>query len=86
MLTFFLACTQYSTVQYSTFRSFGKHRRARERGEHASERERKINNDRLFSSSPTTTLLRWRSINPPRFIFIHARSTDFEEKIEGLKG
>ena len=22
--------------------------------------------------------------NPPRFIFYHARSTDFEEKIEGL--
>ena len=47
-------------------------------------RERKITNDLLFSSSPTTTPLRWRSINPPRFIFNHARSTDFEEKIEGL--
>ena len=43
-------------------------------------RERKIN----FSSSPTPTPLRWRSINPPRFIFYHARSTDFEGKIEGL--
>ena len=29
-------------------------------------------------------LLRWWSINPPRIIFYHARSTDFEEKIEGL--
>ena len=27
---------------------------------------------------------RWQSINPPLFIFYHARSTDFEEKIEGL--
>ena len=34
--------------------------------------------------SPTTTPLRWRSINPLRFIFYHPRSTDFEEKIEGL--
>ena len=28
--------------------------------------------------------LHWRSINSPRFIFYRARSTDFEEKIEGL--
>ena len=35
---------------------------------------------------PHPTPLRWRSINPPRFIFYHARSTDFEEKIEGLSG
>ena len=28
--------------------------------------------------------LRRRSINPPRFFFYHARSTDFEDKIEGL--
>ena len=28
--------------------------------------------------------LRWRSINPLQFIFYHARSTDFKEKIEGL--
>ena len=32
--------------------------------------------------SPTTIPLRWRSINPLRFIFYHP--TDFEEKIEGL--
>ena len=38
----------------------------------------------LFSSSPTTTPLHWRSINPLRFIFYHLRLTDFEEKIEGL--
>ena len=47
----------------------------------ASSRERKIY--LLFSSSPTTTPLRWWSINPPRFMFYHARSTDFEEKVEG---
>ena len=33
---------------------------------------------------PTPTPLRWRSINPPRLVFYHARSTYFEEKIEGL--
>ena len=38
----------------------------------------------LLFFSPTPTLLRWRSINPPRFFFYHPRSTDFEEKIEGL--
>ena len=43
-------------------------------------RERKIN----FSSSPTPTPLRWGSINSLQFIFYHARSMDFEEKIEGL--
>ena len=32
--------------------------------------------------SPTTIPLRWRSINPLRFIFYHP--TDFEKKIEGL--
>ena len=40
--------------------------------------------DRLLSSSPTTTPLRWWSINLLQFIFYHSRSTDFEEKIEGL--
>ena len=30
------------------------------------------------------TPLHWRSINSQRFIFYHARSTAFEEKIEGL--
>ena len=46
-----VACTQ--TLISCSFRSFGKHRRVRERGEHASEAN-------------------------------HTRSTDFEEKIEGL--
>ena len=46
-----VACTQ--TLFYFSFRSFGKHRRVRERGEHASEAN-------------------------------HTRSTDFEEKIDGL--
>ena len=38
----------------------------------------------IVSSSPTTTPLRWQSINAPWFIFYHVRSTDFEEKIDGL--
>ena len=46
-----------------------------------------MSTDRLFSSSPTPTPLRWRSINLPRFIFYHVCSTDFEEKIGGsVKG
>ena len=38
------------------------------------------------TSSPSPTPLRWRSIYLPRFLvfFYHARSTDFEEKIEDL--
>ena len=68
-----LACTQ--TLFYFSYRYFGKHRGARERA-------RKENKE--LSSSPTTTRLRWRSINPLPFIFYHPRSTDFEEKIEGL--
>ena len=39
---------------------------------------------RKNSSSPITTPLCWRSINPLQFIFYHPRSTNFEEKIEGL--
>ena len=54
---------------YFSFRSFQKHRRARERN--------------FFSTSPTTTPLRWRSIKPLRFIFYHPCSTDFEEKTRG---
>ena len=52
--------------------------RARENEVGARERKNKA----LFSSSPTTTPLRRRSINPPRFIFHHVRSTDFEEKMD----
>ena len=59
-----LACIQ--TLFNFSFRSFQKHRRARERSERA------------------TTPVHWRSINPPKFIFYYARSTDFEEQIEGL--
>ena len=40
--------------------------------------------NRIFSSFPTPTLWRWRSLNPPRFLFFITCSTDFEEKIEGL--
>ena len=53
-LVIFLACTQ--TLFYFSFRSFRKHRRARS--------ARKKNIERLLFSSPTTTSLRWRSINP----------------------
>ena len=38
----------------------------------ASTRERKINNLRLFSSSPTPTPLNWRSINPRVLFFQRA--------------
>ena len=40
--------------------------------------------ERARCARKKNTPLRWRSINPPRFIFYHARSTNFEEKIEGL--
>ena len=59
-------------VFFFFFRSFRKHRWA---GKHVG---------RKNSSSPTTTPLCWRSINPLQFIFYHPRSTNFEEKIEGL--
>ena len=62
---------------YFSFRSFRRHWRTREQNERSktsAEREKK------FSSSPTTTPLRWRSINPLPSIFYHPRSTDFEEK------
>ena len=45
---------------------------------------RALENIGVRDSKGTPTPLRWRSINPPRFIFYHARSTDFEDKIEGL--
>ena len=79
-----VACTQ--TLFYFSSRSFRKHWRARARSERARtsvDREKGEINF-LFSSSPTPTPLRWRSINPLRFIFYNARSTDFEEKIECL--
>ena len=55
--------------------------RAVERAKTSSERE-KEKKKRLFSSSPTTNPLRRRSINPPRFIFHHVHSTDFEQKMD----
>ena len=74
-----LACTKtlfcFSIV---LFENIGELASARERVRSA----RKENKE--LSSSPTTTRLRWRSINPLRFMFYHPRSTDFEEKIEGL--
>ena len=64
-----IACTQRSDVLF--FFSFfwktspcARVRRARTRRERGAQ-ERKY----LFSSSPTPTPLRWRSINPPRFFF-----------------
>ena len=77
-VTVILACTQ--TLFYFSFRSLGKHRRARKRGEHASESESEREARERKITSPTPTPLRWRSINPPRFTFYHARSTDFEDK------
>ena len=73
-------------VSSGTFRSFRKHWRARERKiknvcKHLWERRgllsRSPMSNRLFSSSPTHTLWRWQSINPPRFLFFitHARRT-----------
>ena len=64
------ACTQ--TLLHFSFRSFGKHG---VRESEASTRAKRA-----------STSLRWRSINSPRFIFYHARSKDFEEKIEDLWG
>ena len=70
-----LACTPM--LFYFSFPSFLKHQRTRERSERArttaeGEKEKKV------SSSPTSTPLRWRSINPLLFIFYHLRLTDFE--------
>ena len=69
LLARIVACTQ--TLFHFSFRSFQKHRRAPQQSKRA-------------RTSPTTTPLRWRSINPLRFKFYHPRSTDFEENIEGL--
>ena len=52
-VSFLYSGSLYTDVVYFSFLSFGKHRRVRERVEHASEAN-------------------------------HTRSTDFEEKIEGL--
>ena len=43
-----------------------------------------LGNIGVRDSEGTPSPLCWRSINPPRFIFYHALSTDFEDKIEGL--
>ena len=65
-----IAWTQ--TLFYFSFRSLRKDRRARDRSKRArarasAEREKeKI----IVSSSPTPTLLRWRSIYPPRICFL----------------
>ena len=76
-----LACTQ--TLPYFPFRSFQKHRRARK-----AKKKNKHDSDRsiffLPHYYPLGTPLRWQSINPPRLLFFITRSTDFEEKIEGL--
>ena len=64
-----LACTQ--TLFYFSFRSFRKHRWAHE----LSKRARTSVEREKDSSSSTPTPSCWRSINPLRFIFYHARST-----------
>ena len=77
---FWQACTQ--TLFYFSFRSFRKHRHARERGEHASaEREEE---KYIFSFPHPYPFALAVNKAPAVFIFYHARSTDFEEKIEGL--
>ena len=55
------------TLFYFSLRSFPKHRRAREKEKYRTS---------IFFS-PTPTPLRWRSINPPRFLFFitHAQQT-----------
>ena len=64
-LTDWQASTQ--TLFYFSLRSFRKHRRAREKEKYRTS---------IFFS-PTPTPLRWRSINPPRFLFFitHAQQT-----------
>ena len=57
--------------------SFRKYRRAREK-------EKSVSWFRLFYSSPTSTLCAGGQQIPRGFCFYHARSTDFEEKLEGL--
>ena len=47
-------------------------------------RREREQSERARCARKKNTPLRWRSINPPRFIFYHARSTNLEEKIEGL--
>ena len=72
------------TLFYFSYRFFEN---IGERACEASARERAGSarkKNKELSSSPTTTSLRWRSINPLRFIFYHPCSTDFEGKIEGL--
>ena len=76
-----LACTQ--TLFYFSFRSFGtdvvlfffSKTSASSRAKRACENERGARERFVF---PHPTPLRWWSINPLRFIFYHARSTDFE--------
>ena len=73
----------YTDVVTFFFSFFSSAREKLARENERGPRERKIKNDHIFSSSPNTTPLRWRSINLTRFIFYHARSTDYDEKIEG---
>ena len=61
--TLFLACTQ--ALFYFSFRSFTKHRRAKR-----ARSTRKKN-----KSTPTP--LRWRSINPPWYIWVCEQATLF---------
>ena len=79
-----LACTQ--TLFYFSFRSFRRHLRAREKEKYNVCRHlwEKWGLLSFFFPQHYPLALSWRSINPLRFIFYHLRSTDFEEKIEGL--
>ena len=71
-----LACKQTFYFSFHSFQKRWQAKRAR--------RARKKNKEYVYLSSPTTTPLRWQPINPLRFIFYHPRSTDFQEKKEGL--
>ena len=68
-------------VLFKDIKEFASEASARERARSAI--TGKIKNYFLLPP-PLRTPLRWRSINPSRFTFYHPRSTDFEEKIEGL--
>ena len=71
----------YTDVVLFIFLFFWKTSASGKRGEHVSEtckNERGARERKISSSSSTSAPLCWWSINPPWFIFYHARPTDFE--------
>ena len=79
-----LQCSLYTDVALFFFPFFSKTSASEASVREQARSARRKNKERLFSSSPTPTPLRWRSINPLRLVFYNARSTDFEKKLEGL--